>query len=396
MTPSVGVPSVERYDPFGGMLLADPYPVYAALRAEAPVHFSERYGFWALTRYEDVRAAQRDWETFSTRDGVDIDGTGAQYGPGDFLEEDPPRHDVLRAILREHFVPKRLRAELTEPIRAEVRRLLVDLRQRGSVDLARHLAWPLPVAVGSMLLGIPSADRDLLLGLQSRLAQRTPGTRDLPADACEAAAALRSHFGDLIESRRAQPEADVITSIATAKPEGRPIGNDAIGMLFLLFVASMETTASSIGNALTLLAHHHDQRRWLGANPAGAEQAVEEVLRFEAPVQVTKRVTTRDVRIHDVDIPRGGEVFLVLASANRDERRYDRAAVFDIRREPLRHLAFGDGIHHCLGAPLARLELRIVLEELLGSGLSYELDGQPNRLSSHFIRGFSELPARVS
>ena len=123
---------------------------------------------------------------------------------------------------------------------------------------------------------------------------------------------------------------------------------------------------------------------------------MEEVLRFEAPVHVTRRVTTREVKINDVDIPCGGEVFLVLASANRDERRYDRADEFDIRREPLRHLAFGDGIHHCLGAPLARLELRIVLEELLQMELSYELDGQPKRLNSHFIRGFSELPARVS
>jgi cytochrome P450 len=378
------------------LLLADPYPLYAALRADAPVHFSERYGFWAVTRYDDVRAAQRDWETFSTAEGVDIDGTGAQYGSGDFLEEDPPRHDVLRAVVREHFVPKRLRAELTEPVRAEVRRLLGELREMGSVDLARQLAWPLPVAVGSFLLGIPSADRDLLLGLQRRLAERTPGTREMPGDARDAAVALRSYFADLIESRRSRPEADIVTAIATAEPDGRPIGDDAVGMLFLLFVASMETTASSIGNALFLLGNHGDQRRQLAANPGATEQAVEEVLRFEAPVQVTKRVTTREIRIHDADIPCGAEVFLVLASANRDERRYDRGDEFDIGREPLRHLAFGDGIHHCLGAPLARLELRIVLEELLQMGLSYELDGRPKRLNSHFIRGFSELPARVS
>jgi cytochrome P450 len=370
--------------------------LYATLRAEGPIHFSKRYGFWALTRYDDVRAAQRDWDTFSTTDGVDIDDTGAQYGSGDFLEEDPPRHDVLRAVLREYFVPKRLRADLTAPIRVEVRRLLADLREMESVDLARHLAWPLPVAVGSMLLGLPSEDRDLLLGLQRRLAERTPGTREVPLDAREAGAELRSYFGELIDDRRLRPQADVVTAIATAKPEGRPIGEDAIGMLFLLFVASMETTASSIGNALVLLAHHEDQRHWLSHNLAATDQTVEEVLRFEAPVQVTKRVVTRDVTIHDVDLPRGGELFLVLASANRDERRYARPDDFDVRREPLRHLAFGDGIHHCLGAPLARLELRILLEELLQTELSYELVGPLKRLSSHFIRGFSQLPARVS
>ena len=228
------------------MLLADPYPLYAALRADAPVHFSERYGFWSLTRYDDVRAAQRDWETFSTAEGVDIDNTGAQYGSGDFLEEDPPRHDVLRAVVREHFVPKRLRAELTEPICAEVRRLVAGLREMSSVDLARDLAWPLPVAVGSMLLGIPSADHQLLLDLQRRLAERVPGTREVPSDAREAATVLRSYFRDLIESRRSQAKADIVTVIATAELEGRPIGDDAVGMLFLLFVASMETTASRL------------------------------------------------------------------------------------------------------------------------------------------------------
>ena len=396
MTASVEVPAAERYDPFGGMLLGDRTRPTRPCARTRPCDFSEQYGFWALTQYDDVRAAQRDWETFSTAHGVDIDGTGAQYGSGDFLEEDPPRHDVLRALVREYFVPKRLRAQFTEPIRTEVRRLLAELREMSCVDLARQLAWPLPVAVGSMLLGLPSADRDVLLALQRRLADREPGTREVPAGARDAAAELRSYFAMLIDSRRRRPEADIVTAVATAKPSGTPIGDDAIGMLFLLFVASMETTASSIGNALALLASNEDQRHWLSSNAASTDQAVEEILRFEAPVQVTKRVVTRDLRIHDLEIPRGGEVFLVLASANRDERRYERPDEFEIRREPRRHLAFGDGIHHCLGAPLARLELRIVLEQLLETGLSYELNGQPTRLSSHFIRGFSELPARLA
>lgn len=360
------------------------------------MYFSERRGFWALTRYEEILAAMRDWKTFSTADGVDIDDTGSAYGSGDFLEEDPPRHDSLRAVVRDYFVPKRLRADMTEPIRTEIEELLGNVRERGSVDLARDLAWPLPVAVGTTLLGIPRSDRDLLLGLQRQLAERTPGTREMPPAARAAATAMRSYFEELIARRRARPEEDVVTAIATASPDGRPIGDDAVGLLFLLFVASMETTASSIANALVLLASHPEQRALLAANLDSVDRAVEEVLRFESPVQVTKRVTTRDVQVLGTTIPQGEDVFLVLASANRDERRYERPDDFDLRREPLRHLAFGDGIHHCLGAPLARLELRILLEELLGSGMSFELDGPAQRLSSHFIRGFAELPARVS
>lgn len=395
MTGSTDVGSVA-YEPFDGLVAGDPYDVYAALRELAPVHFNERHGFWAVSRHDDVIAVMRDWESFSTSMGVDIDDTGAAYGSGDFLEEDPPRHDVLRAVVRGHFVPKRLRADLEPCVRAELRALLADIPRGSPVDLASELAWPLPVAVGAMLLGLPRADRDALLGLQRRMAERVPGMRELPPDARAAAAELRAYFAELVERRRRDPGDDLVTTIARARPDGRPIGDDAVGMLFLLFVASMETTASSIGNALVLLARHPDQRRELARNPEAIGRAVEEVLRFEAPVQVTKRVATRETSIGETRIPEDGEVFLVLASANRDERRYERATEFDIDRPPLRHLAFGDGIHHCLGAPLARLELRMLLEELIGSRVEVRLEGAGTRLSSHFIRGFAELPATLS
>lgn len=386
----------EEYDPFDGLLTGHPYPTYAVLRAEAPLYRSERHGFWALSRYEDVRAVQRDWRTFSTAEGVDIDNTGSQYGSGDFLEEDPPRHDVLRAIVREHFVPKRVREAWSGPIRDEVRQLFAAMRERERVDLAADLAWPLPVTVGTTLLGIPREDRSLLLGLQRRLAERTPGTRDMPAAAREAAGELRAYFSELIEARRKRPEPDIVSAIACARPDDAPIGDDAVGMLFLLFVASMETTASSIANAVDLFARHREQWHALAANPDLVDRAVEEVLRFEAPVQVTRRVTTGVATVRGETLPRGAEVFLVLAAANRDERRYERPDDFDIERKPLRHLAFGEGIHHCLGAPLARLELRLVLEEMLRSGTVFERDGPARRLASHFIRGFSVLPARLA
>ena len=385
-----------EYDPFAGILGDDPYGLYAVLRAEAPVCFSERHRFWALSRYEDILAAMRDWQTFSTVTGVDIDGTGAVYGSGDFLEEDPPRHDVLRAVVRAPFVPKRLREDMEDFVRAEVQRLLAGVQRNGRQDLATELAWPLPMTVGARLLGIPPTDQQLLLELQRRLAERTPGVRELPSEAHAAAVELRSYFGELIRSRRTSPRDDLVTAIATAEPDGRPIGSDAVGLLFLLFVASMETTASSISNALVLFAAHPDQLRWIADHPDAVDGAVEEVLRYEAPVQVTKRVTTREVRIHDATVPEGAEVFLVLASANRDDRRWDRPECFDVTREARRHLAFGDGVHHCLGAPLARLELRTLTEELAQTGASIDLEGSRKRLNSHFIRGYATLPGSVS
>jgi cytochrome P450 len=387
--------SVELYEPFSGLLLGDPYPTYARLRDEAPVWFSEDGGFWALSRYDEVHAALRDWRSFSTAEGVDIDGTGTQYGKGDFLEEDPPLHDVLRNVVRGFFVPKRIRADFEAPVRAEIRRLLGRMADGEDVDFAEGLAWPLPVGVGAMLLGIPPADRDLLLGLERRFGRRAAGTREVPADALAAAAEMREYFAALIDERRSRPQPDMVTAIATAEPDGRPIGGDAVGMLFLLFVASMETTASAIGHGLALLAAHPDQRAWLARNRDAVEPAVEEILRFEAPIQVTKRVTTRKIELGGAAIPAGAEVFLVLASANRDPRRWERADEFDVRREHRRQVAFGDGIHHCLGAPLARLELRLVLEEMLDNHPRYELTGDLVRLESHFVRGFAELPGRL-
>lgn len=388
--------AVEGYDPFAGTLLGDPYPTSAYLREEAPAFFSEHHGFWALSRHEDVVAALRDWEVFSAAAGVDIDGTGDQYGAGDFLEEDPPLHDQLRNVVREFFVPKRIRAGFEDFIRDEIRRLLSPAETEGGVDLADALAWPLPVAVGTTLLGIPTSDRPHLLGLQRRFAARTPGSREVPDDALFAASELRGYFADLLRRRRSLPSADIVSAIATAEVSGRPLGDSGVGMLFLLFVASIETTASSIGNAVSLLASYPFQRSWLAENPAAIEPAVEEVLRFEAPVQVTKRVTTREVELHGIPVPARSEVFLVLAAANRDPRRYERADEFDVRRQHLRHVAFGEGIHHCLGAPLARLEVRLVIEHLLMASPEYEVLGPGERLPSHFVRGFSELPGRLT
>ena len=384
-----------EYSPFSPEVQADPYPVYRQLRDHAPLYQSSQHGFWALSRYEDVVAVSRNWETFSSASGVDIDDTGGEFGHGNFLEEDPPLHDVLRAVVRSDFIPKNLRPAFEPFVRQEVERIVADLKTRPAVDFARELAWELPIIVVSRLMGFPDKDRDSLRQWEETFALRIPTLDRLPPFASRAGSALRSYFAGLIAERRAQPDDDLVTKIATATVDGDPIGDAALGMIFILFVAAIETTASLITQSLRLLAEHPDQREWLAGNIASAPQAVEEVLRYEAPVQNVKRTALSEVELVGETIPEGSTVLLLTGSANRDERRFADPDVFDISREPKRHLAFGEGIHHCIGAPLARLEGQIVLETVLAEIPDYQLVGTPTRLPSNIVRGYVSLPART-
>jgi cytochrome P450 len=200
------------------------------------------------------------------------------------------------------------------------------------------------------------------------------------------------YFTDICRFRAAHPADDLLSAIATAEVGGKPIGDAAEGMALMIFVGGFENVGCSITNLLYWLARHPDQRSWLIDHRAQIPAAVEEALRFDAPQQNFKRTTTRDVELHGVRIPAGQPVVLLYGAANRDPQRWDRADEFDITREPKPHLAFGNGIHHCIGAPLARLQARIVVEEVLRQMPGYELAGTPTRLPSHAVRGFASLP----
>lgn len=384
-----------EYSPFAADVQADPYPVYRRLRDERPLFRNAELGFWALSRYDDVVAVSRDWETYSSAFGVDIDATGDQFGNGNFLEEDPPLHDLLRAVVRQEFVPKNLRAALEPFVRETVERLVADLKTRPAVDFARELAWELPIVVVSRLMGLPAQDRDRLRAWEETFALRVPELGTLPPFALRAGEALRSYFAGLIEERRTNPQDDLLTSIVTAEVDGRPIGDAARGMVFILFVAAIETTASLVTQSLRLLAEHPEQRDWLRQNLEATPTAIEEVLRYEAPVQNIKRTTLADAELLGEQIPLGSTVLLLTGAANRDERRFRDPDVFDIAREQKRHLAFGEGIHHCIGAPLARLEGQVVLETILSELPEYELIGTPTRLPNNIVRGYTSLPART-
>lgn len=392
--PNAHVAEID-FDPYTSAMHADPYPVYRELRAHAPVYRSERHGFWAYSRYDDVQAASRDWETYSYASGVDIDDTGKVAGAGNFLDADPPLHTRLRNVVRKAFVPKLVREQMEDFVRAEVQARVARFVAAGGGDLARDLAWDLPVAVAGEFIGYPVQDRPLIRRWADAFTLREPGTPRIPASAMEAAEHAHHYFAELIAERRRRPQDDLVSVIANAEIDGEPIGEAANGIVFLLFVASHETTAGLISSGLRLLGEHDEQRAWLAGNPDAIPDAVEEIVRYESPVQNLKRTTTRAVEREGAEIPAGSTVVLLYASANRDERRFDDAETFDIRREPQRNIAFGEGIHHCLGAPLARLEARIVLEEILQAMPGYELCGTPVPLPNHATRGLLHLPVTL-
>jgi len=392
-SPQATVPE-PRFDPFeADSDGSGPYTTYRELRDRAPVYRNPAREFWALSRFDDVRTSSRDWRSFSNADGVDLDELGRRvFGPGDFLDMDPPEHDELRAVVRGHFTPRAISA-LEPMVREHVRRLLCDLPADETVDAVERLALPLPLDVMCSIIGLPAAERGWIGGLYATVMSRSPGEDAIPRSAVDAAAQLRDYFVAVSRDRRKHPKHDVMTMIARAEARGRPLPDRKIaGMCFVLFSAGIDTVASLLGSAILLLAEHPRARDIALGDPDKLPVAIEEVLRYESPLQFNARTTTVDVAVGDELIPAGERVLLLYGSANRDERRFESPDVFDIAREPKRHLAFGEGIHFCIGAPLARLQTRIALEELLSRFPHYELAGPVERSPAYNMRSISALP----
>jgi cytochrome P450 len=387
-----------EFDPFSHLIHEDPYPAYRVLRDERPVYHNERRGFWALSRYDDVQAAARDWRTYSNAAGVDLDGTGQQYAAGNFLDADPPRHDLLRGVLHSHFIPKQI-GLLERDVREETALLLDRLEEIDQPDLVRDFAAPLPVAMICRLLGIPARDRGAV-GLWTR-GEITRDCEDpsLPEIATTAVASMRSYFEQLLRERRRAGAAevdDLIASMVAALDDGALASEDeAVDMCLLIATAGTETSTALLGNSLLALDRHRDQRELLRSGAVAQAPAVEELLRYDSPIQMLARVTTREVELHDRTIPRGARVVLVYGAANRDPRRWADPDSLLLAREPQRNLAFGEGIHHCLGAPLARLEGRVGLEMFLERFPDYDVSGTPSYHHKHNARGLSELPGTL-
>lgn len=380
-----------EYDPFSQLCHDDPYPTYAWLRRHAPLYHNPARSFWALSRFDDVQAALRDWQTFSSEQGNDIDPVGTQFGVGNFIDLDPPRHDELRGVVRGRFTPKAVRG-LERHVHRLVTRLVARLSQSRSADLVAEFARPLHVELISDLLGIPNRDRPMLTDLFVRTMARTVGKAEIPEVSREASAELRDYLRRALADRRRRPREDLLTQVALAEVNGEFLGEEAVGICFQLFAGVVDTPANFLANALGLLAAHPDQRARLASNPSLIPNAVEELMRYESPEQNVARVTTREVRIHEGVIHEGERVVLILASANRDERRFRDADRLDVVRELPRHVAFGEGIHFCLGAPLARMVGRVALEVFLGAIPDYQLGSAPRRIAKQSSWGFSYLP----
>ena len=385
-----------EFDPYSYEVHEDPYPFYARLRAEAPVYRNEKLGFWALSRHADVLAAFRDWQHFSSRHGVSLD-LDAFHDRADttmsFLAMDPPRHDRLRALVSRGFTPRRVTA-LEPHVRALSRHYLEGFAERGSCDFIGDFAGKLPMDVISEMLGVPPEDRATLREWADLVVHREPGVDGLPPAAAQSALRMLHYFSEMLADRRRQPRDDLTGALITAELDGdRLTDHEIIGFLFLMVVAGNETTTKLLGNAMYWLWRHPGQRDRLRDDPSLLPRWVEETLRYDNSTQALARLAICDVELHDRKIPAGDRVVLLVGSANRDERSFAEPDRYDLLRDTSASLSFGQGIHFCLGASLARLEARVSLEEVWKRIPDYEIDvAGAARVHSVNVRGFAALP----
>jgi cytochrome P450 len=348
-------------DLFSDAARRDPYPAYDALRAAAPVFREPGTGLWLALDYETVKRVLSDPGAFSSR-----------YGPDWMIFADPPRHSKLRALVSKAFTPRSV-AALEPRIRELSSELLGRAVARGGMDLVADFAAPLPMLVIAEMLGIPPADRprfqawaDAILAMSYTIG----GPPDLARTASERFAAVTAemggYLGGLLAARRADPRDDLLARLAAAEVDGERLAHEEIlGFFQLLLLAGSETTTNLIANTVLCLVELPDQFARLRATPDLLPSAIEEVLRYRSPLQWVYRVARRDVELRGTAVPAGAMVLAVIGSANRDPAAFPDPGRFDVAREPNPHLAFGHGPHFCLGAPLARLEARVALADLL-------------------------------
>lgn len=387
-----------EYNPFDWKHHDDPYPVYRALREEAPAYYNPEHDFWALSRHEDVIAAFRDPETYSSGQGVTLepmpdDVTAQQLAS--FLAMDPPKHDDVRGLIWRRFTRRRVK-ELEGPVRALATLYLDRIAGNGQCDFIQDFAAKVPMDVISEMLDVPEADRDQLRHWADTVVHREDLQDIAPPAAVEAGMNLLQYFGAHVMKRKAEPKGDLVDDVVHAQIDGEPLNDiDTIAVHFLLAIAGNETTTKLLGNALYWLWKNPDQRKLVEKDPTLIPGWVDETLRYDASSQMVARTLTRDVEVHGKTMKKGQKVALLIGSANRDDRVFDDPDRFDVRRKASATLAFGHGTHFCLGASLARLEGRICLEEVMKRIPTFDVqpDGMKRMYASN-VRGLSSLPIR--
>ncbi|HLM17318.1 MAG TPA: cytochrome P450 [Acidimicrobiia bacterium] len=388
------------YDPYDVEIDADPYPVFARLREEAPLYYNEQYDFYALSRYGDVERGLVDRDTYiSGRGGIlEIIKAGIEMPPGILIFEDPPTHTIHRGLLSRVFTPRQVNG-LEPKIREFCARSLDPLVGGPGFDFVADLGAQMPMRVIGMLLGIPEADQEAVRDRGNANLRTKPGQPQKVSENF----ADGAMFAEYLDWRAQHPSDDIMTQLMNAEfvdetGTTRTLRREEI-LTYITVVAGAgnETTTRLIGWAGKVLAEHPDQRRELVADPSLIPNAIEELLRYEPPAPHVGRYVAQPVECHGTTVPEGSAMLLLVGAANRDERRYPGGDRFDIHREIGQHLTFGYGAHYCLGAALARLEGRIALEEVLKRFPEWDVDWskEPHLAPTSTVRGWESMPVLV-
>lgn len=399
------------FNPFDTAYRADPYPRFSRLRELEPVHQSP-FGFLVLSRYADCASMLRDPRASSDstksadfperarEQGFDPDELIAtQTRP--FLFMDPPDHTRLRGLVNKAFTPR-----VVERLRPRIQQIVAELIDavmvRGEMDVIADLAYPLPVTIISEMLGVPAEDHERFKGWSREMARALDPDLVLPPEVIErrerAVEQFTEFFRQLIAQRRAEPRDDLISALIAAEDQGSTLTEqELLATSILLLIAGHETTVNLIGNGMLTLLRHPAELARLREDPSLIRTAVEELLRFDPPVQMTARTALEDIALGDATVPAGSTAILLLASANRDPAQFERPDELDITREDNRHLAFGMGIHFCVGAPLARIEGQVAIAEMVRRLDGPALVADPPAYKENLIlRGLESLPVRFA
>ncbi|MFC6878896.1 MULTISPECIES: cytochrome P450 [Actinomadura] len=387
------------YSPYDYAVHEDPYPIYARLRDEAPLYRNDELGFWALSRHADVAAAFRDHATFSSANGVSLEPSA--WGPHahktmSFLALDPPRHTRMRALVSKGFTPRRV-ARLGDGIRELARGYLDAALDEREFDWVADFAGLLPMDVISQMMGVPEGDRAEVRRLADLVVHREEGLNDVPPAGMGAALELVGYYQDMVGERKRRRRDDLTSALLDAEVDGDRLDDrEIIAFLFLMVVAGNETTTKLLANALYWGARNPAQAAKPFADPGRVDAWIEETLRYDTSSQMLARTVAKDTVLHGRTVPEGDRLLLLVGSANRDPRVFERPDDYDLDRDTSQLVSFGGGRHFCLGANLARLEARIALTELVGRVSRYEVDeGRAERVHSVNVRGFARLPVRM-
>jgi len=376
------------YDLTSPKVRADPYDLYERIRVKDPVHRMRLINAWAMTGYEDAQEVLSDHKRFSSGDNK------LQYAPyRTMLDLDPPDHTRLRSLVSKAFTPRSV-LELGPRVQEIVDELLDSVAGKERFDLIRDFAFPLPVIVIAEMLGIPAEDRDrfdvwsndLALAVEPLLSVEEVERVERASDE------IVAYFEGIIERRRERPEDDLLSALLAAEEEGERLSHDELlGTLMLLLVAGNETTRSLIGNGMLALLKHPDQLQRLREDPQLLETAIDEMLRYDSPVQLIVRVALEEMEFRGRRFDAGQRIMVLVGAANRDPTVFVNPGALDIGRKEKSHISFGRGIHYCLGSPLALLEARVAFANLLERFSSIELVSEPAFKDQIVLRGVESL-----